>query len=38
MPQQEDELLAALMRFLVSAAVNERTDDDTTLALAVVSG
>lgn len=32
---QEDELRAALVRFLASPAVNERTDDDKTLALAV---
>ncbi len=32
---QEDELQAALARFLASPAVNERTDDDKTLALAV---
>lgn len=32
---QEDELQAALVRFLASPAVNERTDDDKTLALAV---
>ena len=33
---QEDELQQALMRFLNSDAVNERTDDDKTLALAVL--
>ncbi|MFT4172865.1 MAG: PP2C family serine/threonine-protein phosphatase [Herbaspirillum sp.] len=33
--QQEDELQAALVRFLGSPAVNERTDDDKTLVLAV---
>ncbi|MDY0748430.1 hypothetical protein SNE35_28280 [Paucibacter sp. R3-3] len=32
---QEDELQSALVRFLGSPAVNERTDDDKTLALAV---
>lgn len=32
---QEDELQSALVRFLASPAVNERTDDDKTLALAV---
>lgn len=32
---KEDEMNAALVRFLSSAAVNERTDDDKTLALAV---
>ena len=31
----EEELRSALVRFLGSAAVNERTDDDKTLALAV---
>jgi hypothetical protein len=36
-PDQEDELQAALMRFLGSAAVNDRTDDDKTLALAVMT-
>lgn len=33
---QEDELQSALVRFLASPAVNERTDDDKTLALAVL--
>ncbi len=32
---QEDELQSALVRFLASPAVNERTDDDKTLVLAV---
>jgi Protein phosphatase 2C len=32
---KEDELQSALVRFLSSTAVNERTDDDKTLALAV---
>lgn len=32
---QEDQLLGALVRFLGSSAVNERTDDDKTLALAL---
>jgi Protein phosphatase 2C len=32
---QEDELQNALVRFLAGPAVNERTDDDKTLALAV---
>jgi hypothetical protein len=32
---KEDELHGALLRFLGSSAVNERTDDDKTLALAV---
>ncbi len=31
---QEDQLQAELARFIQSAAVNERTDDDKTLALA----
>jgi hypothetical protein len=31
---QEDHLQAELVRFLQSSAVNERTDDDKTLALA----
>lgn len=35
-PQQEDELQGALLRFLSSRAVNERTDDDKSLALAVL--
>lgn len=34
-PEQEDQLHSALVRFLGSQAVNERTDDDKTLALAV---
>lgn len=34
-PDREDELNAALTRFLKSSSVNERTDDDKTLALAV---
>lgn len=34
--EQEDQLQDALMRFLNSEAVNERTDDDKTLALAVL--
>jgi len=34
-PEQEAQLEAALRRFLASPAVNERTDDDKTLALAV---
>lgn len=34
-PDKEDELNTALVRFLGSPAVNERTDDDKTLALAV---
>ena len=34
-PDQEDKLHAALVRFLNSASVNERTDDDKTLALAL---
>lgn len=33
--EKEDEMNAALIRFLRSSAVNERTDDDKTLALAV---
>ena len=33
--EQEDQLQDALMRFLNSEAVNDRTDDDKTLALAV---
>ena len=32
--EQEDQLHGALVRFLQSAAVNDRTDDDKTLALA----
>jgi hypothetical protein len=31
---QEDQIRAALAKFLGSPAVNERTDDDKTLALA----
>lgn len=34
-PEQEDQLQALLVRFLGNAAVNERTDDDKTLALAI---
>lgn len=34
-PEQQDQLDAALVKFLSSSAVNERTDDDKTLALAV---
>lgn len=34
--EQEDQLLHALLRFLDSDAVNDRTDDDKTLALAVL--
>ena len=34
--EQEDELASALARFLNSESVNERTDDDKTLALAVL--
>ncbi len=33
--EQEDQLQALLLKFLGGAAVNERTDDDKTLALAV---
>mgnify|MGYP003444245152 CR=1 FL=1 len=33
--EQEDELVAAMIAFLGSAPVNDRTDDDKTLALAV---
>jgi hypothetical protein len=33
---KEDELHSALVRFLGSPAVNERTDDDKTLALAML--
>ncbi len=36
-PDQEDQLHGALVRFLQSSAVNDRTDDDKTLALAVLS-
>jgi hypothetical protein len=35
---QEDQLNGALVRFLQSSAVNDRTDDDKTLVLAVHSG
>ena len=35
-PDQEDQLQGALVRFLGSPSVNERTDDDKTLALAVL--
>lgn len=34
---QEDQLNSALVKFLASAQVNERTDDDKTLALAVIA-
>lgn len=34
-PEQEEQLQPLLVKFLGSAAVNERTDDDKTLALAV---
>lgn len=34
-PEQEDQLQALLVKFLGSSAVNERTDDDKTLALAI---
>lgn len=37
-PEQEDALHGALVRFLSSTSVNERTDDDKTLALAVLVG
>jgi hypothetical protein len=37
-PEQEDALHGALVRFLSSPSVNERTDDDKTLALAVLVG
>jgi hypothetical protein len=33
--EQEEQLQPLLVKFLGSAAVNERTDDDKTLALAV---
>jgi hypothetical protein len=33
---RDDELHEALMRFLTSPSVNERTDDDKTLALAII--
>ena len=36
-PEQEEQLHGALTRFLQSSAVNDRTDDDKTLALAVLS-
>jgi hypothetical protein len=36
-PQQEQQLKAALVDFLNSAAINDRTDDDKTLALAILS-
>ena len=35
--EQEDQLHGALIRFLQSPAVNDRTDDDKTLTLAVLS-
>lgn len=35
-PDQEDQLHGALVRFLRSPAVNDRTDDDKTLTLAVL--
>lgn len=35
--EQEDQLHSALVRFLQSPAVNDRTDDDKTLTLAVLS-
>jgi hypothetical protein len=35
-PDQDDQLESALVKFLGSPAVNERTDDDKTLALAVL--
>ena len=35
-PEQEDQLHGALLAFLNSSPVNERTDDDKTLALAVL--
>lgn len=35
-PEQEDELQSALASFLNSESVNERTDDDKTLALAML--
>lgn len=34
-PEKEDQLQALLVKFLGSAVVNERTDDDKTLALAI---
>ncbi len=36
-PEQDEQLHGALVRFLQSPAVNDRTDDDKTLALAVLS-
>ncbi|MBT3067952.1 PP2C family serine/threonine-protein phosphatase [Rhodoferax sp. U11-2br] len=36
-PEQDDQLHGALVRFLQSPAVNDRTDDDKTLALAVLT-
>lgn len=36
-PEQEDQLQSALLTFLRSSAVNDRTDDDKTLALAVLT-
>lgn len=36
-PEQEEHLHGALVRFLQSPAVNDRTDDDKTLALAVLT-
>jgi hypothetical protein len=36
-PEQGDQLHGALLRFLRSPDVNERTDDDKTLALAVLT-
>lgn len=36
-PEQEDQLHGALLAFLNSTPVNERTDDDKTLALAVLA-
>lgn len=37
-PEQDDQLQLALANFLNSAQVNERTDDDKSLALAVLPG
>ena len=37
-PEREEELVPALDAYLSSAAVNERTDDDKTLVLAVAAG
>jgi len=34
--EKQDEIHNALVRFLQSPSVNERTDDDKTLALAVI--